>query len=40
LRFGHGGGRHQSSEVPGIPETRFAAWLRMVIVETLAESTG
>ena len=29
LRFGHGGGRHQSSEVSDAPETRFAAWLRM-----------
>jgi hypothetical protein len=29
LRFGHGGGRHQSSEVPGVPETSFAIWLRM-----------
>jgi hypothetical protein len=27
--FAHGGGRHQSSEVPGVPETRFVEWLRM-----------
>ena len=29
LHFGHGGGRHQSSEVSDAPETRFAEWLRM-----------
>ena len=40
LHFGHGGGRHQSSEVPGVPETRFAAWLRMGAGTNLAESNG
>jgi hypothetical protein len=38
--FAHGGGRHQSSEVPGIPETRFAEWLRMAAGTNLAESNG
>jgi hypothetical protein len=36
--FAHGGGRHQSSEVPGVPETRFAEWLRMGVAANLAES--
>src|SRR4029453_6209540 len=31
--FAHGGGRHQSSEVPGVPETRSVEWLRMGAVE-------
>src|SRR6185369_1080512 len=29
LNSGHRGGRHQSSEVSGIPETRSTVWLRM-----------
>jgi len=40
LHFGHGGGRHQSSEVSDAPETRFAAWLRMGARLNLAESKG
>ena len=40
LHFGHGGGRHQSSEVPGAPETRFAIWLRMGAWRNLSESNG
>ena len=38
--FAHGGGRHQSSEVPGVPETRFVEWLRMGASANLAESNG
>ena len=40
LNFGHGGGRHQSSEVPGVPETRSVEWLRMGARTNLAESNG
>src|SRR3981081_422063 len=40
LHFGRGGGRHQSSEVPGAPETRFALWLRMGADRNLSESNG
>src|SRR6202007_2540656 len=41
LRFGHGGGRHQSSEVSGAPETRFLRiWLRMGTRRKLSESNG
>src|SRR4051794_23754458 len=40
LYFGHGGGRHQSSEVPGVPETRYVEWLRMRARLNLAESNG
>src|SRR4030088_3240745 len=40
LHFGRGGGRHQSSEVPGAPETRFAIWLRMGADRNLSESNG
>jgi hypothetical protein len=38
MHFGRGGGRHQSSEGSGAPETRFARWLRMGAVLNLAES--
>jgi len=38
LNFGQGGGRHQSSEVPGAPETIFAVWLRMGALRNLPES--
>jgi hypothetical protein len=34
------GGRHQSSEVPGAPETRFAVWLRMGANRNVSESNG
>jgi hypothetical protein len=40
LRFGHGGGRHQSSEVPDAPETRCVVWLRMGAGRNLSESHG
>src|SRR5215210_6138233 len=40
LHFGHGGGRHQSSEVPDAPETRFAVWLRMGAYRNVSESVG
>jgi len=40
LHFGHGGGRHQSSEVSDAPETRFAAWLRMGARVNLAGEQG
>ena len=38
--FAHGGGRHQSSEVPDVPETRSVEWLRMGANVNLAESRG
>jgi hypothetical protein len=40
LHFCHGGGRHQSSEIPGAPGTRFAVWLRMGANRNVSESNG
>src|ERR1700726_4847871 len=41
LRFGHGGGRHQSSEVSGAPETRFCEYgCGWVLGETYQRATG